>query len=874
MSDRKNLALRYSATLQRSVARICGRPSRSFSLRVFAVALVACFTLVSADGLCGKSDTQFLDGLRERRLFSLVEAYCRQRLSDNELTAAERAELTAELIRGHAFHAIHLPASKRAQQWEKAQEVADDFLARYGSNPRSILIRIQKGLTHLARGELLRQELEADAGRAGGRDLALQEIRQAARQLEEIDGDLSRELPRRSGRQLGADEISYDEMFALQSNLRFQLARVYRNRALCYPADSIDRIDALTRAIEQHESLLRRLAEDDPLRWDVQLERIACERGLGHLDAARQQLIALQSEPMPANVVLRVRTEALRLELAAGHPERALEIARQGREAKGKTDADFDFAILETYNALAASAKTKQEAAQWRDKSVVLQQLIEQLHGPYWGRRATLLVVRSAAESGDVKNLQVLIKLAEEAWRKRNQDDAVRAFEKAGKQAEQIGDAQQAFVLKYKAALVEQERNDHSEAATRFRRLAIEMKSHPQASQAHLLAIWNLAQVVRADEAALPQYVQLLEEHLANWPNQNTADTARMWLGRLREHEQAWNEAWDIYLEVSPACDEFAEAVRRAGICALRQLQQLRASGQPTEGQAEVFAERLESLLYDENDQTLQNWSAATRSAAVAAGKLRLQYTNKGHGNASLYLQAALDGSPDAEPSWKSAVRSLLVVALASQQGRSGEAGKVLKQTADGSADELFQMILALSPIREAADSTSKVNIANLQLEAIDLLSGKASQLAAAQQRQLAQLRAGALAATGKREQALHAYLQLAKENPDNATIQTEYGDLLLTGQDKSSLERALAQWRIISKRSKPRSDRWYQSKYNIALAQFKLANLLQPQSPQQATNHRQRAARMLVFLKDTPPGWEQSHLKAEFESLLQKCSQ
>lgn len=841
---------------------------------VLASALVAIASLLPQAALWADSDGQFLDGMRQRRLFSLVEAHCRERLRDNSLTEAQRADLTTELIRGHAYHAINLPGSRRALQWEKAHEVADDFLRRHASSPRAMLVRIQKGLTHLAHGELLRQELEADAGRAGTRDLALQELRQAAKQLEAIDEDIARELPRLNGREPAEGELTYGELFSLQNNLRFQLARVYRNRALCYAKGSADRIDALSRSIEQHQSLLRRLPDEDPLRWDVELERIACERGLDHLDAARQKLIGLQSEPMPENVVLRARTEALRLELAAGRPERALGIARLGREVNGRAYPDLDFAILETYNAFADSAKSKKEAAQWRDKSVELQRVIEQLHGPYWGRRATLLVVRSAAESGDVDNLEVLVKLAEEAWRKQNFDDAVRAFEQAGVQAKQIGEDQQAFVLHYKAALVEQERKHYSEAALRLRRLATGMKTHSQASQAHLLAAWDAAQLVRNDEAALPEYVELLEEHLATWPNERPADTARQWLAMLREHEQAWNEAVDIYLETSPASDLFTEAVKRAGNCALRQLEQLKASSEPIEAQAEVFAERLEELIYDEQEQLPQGWDGAKRSAALSASKLRLQYANKGHAKASEYLQSALDGSPDADQSWKSAVSSLLVVALAGQRGRSDEARKVLEQIAGGSPAELFQMTLALSPIRDASQSTSKVDIARLQLKAIDLLAGKALQFDPAQQQRLAHIRAEALGATGNRKEAADAYKQLAAANPNNGPIQTEYGDLLLSGNDKSSLEDALRQWRVIGNRSKPRSDRWYQSKYNIALAQYNLSKLLRPKAPDRANEYRDRSAQMLRFLKDTPPGWEQSRLKADFERLLQLCSQ
>lgn len=848
-------------------------PSASKIARFALAVVVLCSLAVEPDASAQvEADLRFLDGLRQRRLFSLVEAYCRERLGDNGLTDAERAELTVELIRGYAYHAVNLPASTRSQQWQKAHEVADQFVRQYGTNARAMLVRVQQALTHLAHGELLRQELEAEAGGEGTRDLALQELRHAARQLETLDEQASRQLPRLSGRKPENDELSYDELFSLQNNVRFQLARVYRNRALCYPAGGVDRIDALTRAIEQQQALLRRLAADDPLRWDVELDRIACERGLDHIDAARQQLIAFQSEAKPGDVELRARAEHLRLELAAGRPEKALEIARLGRVANGRTFPDLDFAILETYNALANSADDKEEAAQWRDRSVAMQQLMEQLHGPYWGRRATLLVVRSAAETGDVNNLQVLITLAEEAWRKQQYNDALSAFEKAASQAERIGDAAQAFALHYKAALVQQEGKHHRQAAVSLRRLATAMKEHPSASQAHLLAVWNAAQVVRADASALPDYVELLEEHLAIWPNEVSADTARHWLARLREHQQEWDEALDIYLETSPASDLYAEAIANASRCAYRHLDQLQASSATVAATAELLAERFEALLYGEGGQLPATWNPALNSAALAGGKLRLQYAHAGPEKASRYLQAALDSSPDAESSWKSAARSLLVVALAGQQGRSADAARILEKIAGASAAELLQMAFGLSAIRDAAPEDAKGNIAALQLQSIDLLAGKTSQLDPDQQRLLEHLRAGALQAAGRRDEALVAYQRLAAAYPDSGPIQVDYGELLLSGPDKASLEAALGQWRSIGRRSKPRSDRWFLSKYNIALAQHKLSMVTEVSDAAEAANYRQRAQQMLQFLRDTPPGWKQSPLKSEFERLLQRC--
>lgn len=817
-------------------------------------------------------DHQYLDGLRERRLFSLVESYCRQKMAVEQLPIAERAELMSELLRSYALHAVNLSPANRVEKWEKAEQLANDYLRRHGSDERAVLVRVQQALVHLARGELLRQELEADAGNEGTRALALQEIRKAARLLEQIDEEITRELPRLSGRREQNGGFSYDELSALQNNVRVQLARAFRNRALCYPPASDDRLDALTRAIEQHQALLRKLAKEDPLRWKVELERIACERQLGHVDAARQQLIAFQSEPKPSDVQLEARAEAVRLELAAGRPQKAMEIARQGREVDGQLSAELDFAILQTYDDLAKSADSKQEAGEWRDRSVTLQQVIQKLHGPYWGRRATLLVVRSAANSGDVKNLQVLVQVAEEAWRKQEYADAISAFEKAAAQALKIGEEDQAFALYYKAALVDQQQAQHAAAAVRLRKLGIRLQEHSSASQAHLLACWNAAQVVRSDAASLPVYIELLEEHLAKWPGEATADTVRQWLAMLRQHERAWIEAIDIYLETSPESEQFEKAVRSGGICAMAHLNQLTQEGKAVKADAELLADRFEAAFLDPADQLPESWNPAQREAAVTAARLRLQFAKTGEEAVARYLTKALESSEESDPAWAANARSLLVWALASQRGKSDEALLVLKQTAGASADELFQMTAGLSAVRDDAQGTARASLAQLQLRALDFLKDKISDLDPARQQQLEFIRAGALAAGGRADEARQAFQQLARQNPNNRVIQTEFGRLLLDAADVPTLEAALSQWRLISRRSKPRSEGWYLSKYNIALAQFKLANALRSSNPAQAEQHKKRAAQLLRLLKDTPPGWDKSELKNDFERLLNLC--
>ena len=65
------------------------------------------------------------------------------------------------------------------------------------------------------------------------------------------------------------DELSATELGALQTNINYQFARALRNQAQCYTADSPDRANSLSRAVE----LLTPLAKmdvSDPAAWLLQ----------------------------------------------------------------------------------------------------------------------------------------------------------------------------------------------------------------------------------------------------------------------------------------------------------------------------------------------------------------------------------------------------------------------------------------------------------------------------------------------------------------------------------------------------------------------------------------------------------------------------
>ncbi len=831
---------------------------RYFTISVLMLAFVVAPT---TNARADRDGERLLDGLRQRRLFSLAEAYCRQQLDGQELGTGERAQLTIELIRTHAAHAIHSSPEQRQPYWDQAHEAAREFIRKDGRNPRLVLVQVQQGLTYLAQGQLVRQELEAGAAASGARERALAELRNASKVFRQVDEELTSAI-RKSSNSATDDRLSTQELFALQNNVQYHLARTYRNRALCYDAGTDDRIDSLTRVMEQHGDLLRRVAENDPLRWEIQIERIVCQRLLGKYRDATRDLTALAAVPTSAKTQLRIRAEAVRLELASGRPRVALTVLGQGREVEGQVSPELDFAHLEVFDVLAREpGENEQAQADWQKKSLGMARIIEEIHGPYWARRANLLLVRSAGRGGGSHDLEILVRVADEFYVKGELDEAIGAYDKAAEKARSVKDVAGAFALAYKAGLVEHSRQSHQSASARLRDLAVTMAEHPKAANAHLLAIWNTSQRAAKDDSVLPFYSRLLEEHLANWPEGLSADKVREWLARLRESEQVWSEAIDIYLEVSATSERFNEAVEAAARCASRYCAELDSGDEQLDEQVGFTAQRFEDLLRDEQGKYPSQWSTAQRTAALTAARIRLQFGKRQHVQAAAILEAALKGSPAAPKAWQTEMRSLLVVALAGQPARRQAASDMLKSVADGSPQQLLAVLDGLTAIADAALPTAKVEIARLQLTAIQSFPAGQLKLTAAETTRFQRIKAEALASAGQRDEAVELYKRLADENPRSGRIQEGYAALLLDAKDPAMLKRALDRWRSVAQGSRPNTPRWYRAKYSIALAQFRLGD-------------KATTARLIKYLQVTPPGLGATSLKADFERLLIRCQQ
>jgi len=815
--------------------------------------LIACHNDVAvADGTDPSTEVRFLTGLRQRQLFRLAEDFCLQQLTQ-ELTATSRAEFTIELIRTYAQHAIYSAPADRAPYWQKARDTAAQFLSEHAENPRRLLVQVQEALTLLARGELARQEAEIGRNPKEALATALVTVREAIRMLERLDRDITAQIPQSATTAQAAGVLTVDELIALRNNVRYQLARGFRNRALCYPAGSQDRIAALAAATETLDRILTEVGENDSLTWEVRIDRIACDRLLNEAALAFKRIRELESSDAPSDVTYRLRAEAIRCLIDL---QRVDELPRilQVPNATAPASAELDFARLEGYLALwqaASEAKDESTANQWRDAGAVATvERIEKLHGAYWGRRANQLLVNRLGTAPASGNLQIMSRAADNLYLKNQLDDAITAYEDAAANALSNNDLESAFTLLSKTVLIEQKRGDTQAMISKMRRLATQLARHPLASGRHLTAIKLCITLARTNADQLKLYEELLREHIATWPTQPTADTARLWLGRMCMVRREWQKAIAIYTAVDPSAVELDQAIQQTDACYANLLQDLQSADQPIQDEVASALRYFESLILTDN-RLPQRWSKAQRTAALSVAKMHLNYNSAGAARCETILRSAIDGLPPPTDDWLAQAQAWLVVALATQPTKQAEAQNELQKIGGTRPQELYKMLMALSDLSATATPAMQKSLANLRLSASQTL-GNAASLPAAQQQSILLERADALDINGQHTEAIQLLSQLAKSSPRDGRLQERYGDALIGSNDRSklqqalaqkrdaaTLEQALAQWRSISQKSAPKSERWFKAKYHIALALYRL-------------NDQQRAADVLGVLQLT----------------------
>jgi hypothetical protein len=831
--------------------------SKFLSLLIFLAILSS---LASRETRAQSRDQQFVSGLRERRLFELAENFCKEKLSATNLDPVSRTDLTVELLRTYALHALNESPAERAVWFKQAHDLAAEFAVK--KPPRGILVQLQDALTWMAEGDLAAAEIRAGAVPVTELDRALTPLRTATSALDDLNKFLAKEIPLLRRQAPAAGELSADELFSLQQHVLYHWARVCRTRSELYPPKSPDRSALLQQAQEILRTPFTQLAPEDPLADQVRLELAITQRLRGDLQNAGEMLATLDHPTKSPELRLRARAERMRAALDANDVKAALQMQTEGRVIAGRESPELDLAWLETFIAAWQQAQQQMNAVDSQarqEEAAKMARFLQTAHGPYWGRRGDQLLVNALGGSAGGAGAAVLARTADNFYRQGAFAQAAATYEKASEQAFAGGDANMAFELAFKGALVQEQRKLFVDAARRLRVAALKEASHAQAPTFHLKAALYAAQEVRQDPSAAPTYIEILNEHLKTWPEDESSGQAAVWLGQWYAAKSQPREAFAAYSLTPRASTKLAAAVPAAATIVKQWFADMTAAGKSPSAELPIVVDFFQQVLFEGDNRLPERWTQTHRDAALAIAELRLAYDSNAAAEVESLLSAALQSTTEPPPAWQQEAVLQRLLALAVLPGREREAQLAIQQSAGAAPQQLLASVERLGKIADTSPPSLRSVVARLQLQTITLLDSKRNQLPAAEQVTLDRVRAAALLLAGKRDDALKLYAQLAQAHADNGPIQEGYADALLAGSDKPSLQQALDQWRRISSRSKTRTPRWFKAKYSVALAQYKLGD-------------RAAAKQLLLYTLETPPGLEGTGWQQPFSELLRLC--
>ncbi len=819
-----------------------------------------------------RQDTSaIVEGLRQRRLFAIAEFYCREQLNKPDLDPTSQVGLIIELMKTQTMKALLAPLPQRAQAWNEVQSTSADFLNIEIAHPRRILVQVQQALSHLAHGQMLSREIESQMAGESARTQALLEIKIARTSLDNLQREISNKIPEQQGRTLDSNELAIDQLLNLKNNIQYQLAQCNLIRARLYlPDDRLNRIDALNGVTEKLSEVQRLTSEGQVLWWNTKLSQIECYRLLNTPDRARTLAQSLEKFKAPLSIKQRLAEQTILNAIAIGDRTYSQSTFENLEKFRPLTP-DLELALLELAIALSAGTTDKQKKQNWISLAFNRSQSIKREHGPYWGRRAELILINtvgvSASATGNdstgtsqtpptVSNqpnsieLNLLMRLAAEAERKKEWDNALKALQRASDLAKSQADSKTVLNLQIRLAKILEEQGKHRLAADHLTTNAIEYAAEPVASAAHLIGCWNYAKSISAkDPNSRPAFQTLLIQHLEQWPAATTSNQARIWLARERINLGDWERGLELYLAVTNTYPQLNSAIDQAITCAR---QTLKLSGNTTPQKCKNIISQL-SLRANElpPNTTLRN------RLELALCEIDWQFGSQQllKNNRAKVGEIAAGTNPD-----NLALATALLVALNSES--EPEAAIQYVATIGDNLETLQQAeeLLEFAP----ANTTANQNLQTVKLALISKVLG----LPELQQADKATLKANwrlkqatALIALKQNQQASQTLAELEKKYPRNAEIQMQLARALTGEFEESSPEIPLKKWRQIATRLKKNTPNWYEAKYQVARLLFK-------------TGDRASAAKLLKYMKAIPPGWDQSKLKLQFESLLRKSTQ
>ena len=831
-------------------------------------------------------DSKLIDGLRRRRLFDLAQLYCQRRLSQPTIDPTSEAHLTIELMKTRTAQAILTPAAERPAAWKAVDDTANQFATDSPDHRRGLLVEVQRGLSHLTRAKIIRQEIAAEIINHSAKEQALQEIRTARSLFDGLGNDIEKAIREVRGRSKTPHDLSVEQLLSLKNNIQLQLAQANLIRSQLYePEDRLNRVAALGEVKQQLGEVQRVTSKGKPLWWTTQLGRMECLRLLGDSGAAKLLVDSLPTKDIPKATVLPLLEQKIRLATEMGNESFSKQVFKQYVELSD-SNPQVDLALVELATDLSARATSDERRTQWLDYASGFARKIESDHGSYWGRRADLILIRDAGGSTSVARsadpatkadpnnvdlvagestnnrgsastnteLEQLIRLGENAFRKNNFDDAIKAYRQAAKTSQTLGDSDGSLKFGMIVGQILEKQSKPELAANQFIDSALADVNAANASSAHLRGCWNLATTFSGKTnseltESLTKYRAELDRHLKTWPNQPTVNHALIYLADRNQRDRQWKAAFENYLSVNPDSSHFGIAAKGLSTTARKLLAQTTRNKRST---TSVSSSLISSLLQKRSEIKPNRPESAEIEVLIS----ELEFIYRGGASDQSIADDIAKRLQPIQASTSSVAGSARAIGAAAVCSTQTESAKTLTDQIKDDPDALRLCEKCLEAVAENGTGEKAADANRLRVDVLDMLlantDSKNSSI-------LTLKKSTTLSSLGRHADAVQLLEKLRTEFPKNAGIQIELGRSLTAQYQDSQPEKPLDHWRRVVPKLKSHTKHWYEAKYNIALLLHQMGE-------------SDRAVKLLKLLRSVGPGWDDSELKSEFESLLKSA--
>jgi len=716
------------------------------------------------------SDLRFLDGLSERGLFESVEYFYAERIQ--RVSEHEKIPLATEYVRTLTRWTLQSEPNRRSEILRKREKIEQEFLAPVDDNAdplrtaARIKLRFQIAIGDFALGD--EQRLEAVVVAESKQPKALEAARTLlfdAMEKFKACFEAVRELRQRVGSNADAD--FEQRTSALLRTVRFQWGLAQKSVALSFPNDNENRVFCLTEAAK----ILSETAEltiDDDAVYRSRVELASCHRLLGNLPHAAQALKTLEGKPLSLEMQFRASTELLRYRLAHGELDAAL-TEFGGDRNDSVIVPEYDLARLELFLA----ENQRQTSDEALERIIQLVRNIEHRNGPYWGRRARLVLISS---DFSFDNAELLKLLAEEQYRSGRLAESVRLYERASVAAEESGKTEDAFqnaksaiavlnAVAQRLAPSEDQTSVQRQLVDGARNLAVRFVAHSEAAELHLNAVDEAAGLVREKNLPLEQYVELLTEHAERWPTSAKSPPLLLRAALILEQQQQSVDALARLERIPNDCRIAPDAVAAA----------VRCFEQQKDAKDSDAADWFERRISPDGP-----WSDADVRSALESVGYRLRSVDAADAKtAEGLLRRLLEKRNDLPPTEKAKALSGLVTSL-TLQNRKAEASQILDQLID--------------------DNLPPAELRNLLLT-----------------------KARVLADIGEVQDSVNILTDFLKKAPKDLAFREILAEILSKRNEPEALNKALKLWEDVEEQTQKGSESWWNAKETTLRVLFKL---------------------------------------------------